>query len=215
MQLTELTILGIYEQYKYYIYILYYVILIHVIIQWLANCWLHVYSWYIYIYRYDIPVLDSGDNMISPKIAISSLIRGTVSGHKTMWSASCIGRPDDPIQRKNMFCLPSSFGRGDSWFRIALQFFMTSGRVINYWMVFLLNIDIPIIPIPIAILYMYIYIYILYIDYIYTIYIHIRFLMAWPIAIVPGRPRADLRRHEFFRDMNFAAGYRRGFVGTQ
>ena len=167
----------------------------------------------IYIYRYDIPVLDSGDNMISPKIAISSLIRGTVSGHKTMWSASCIGRPDDPIQRKNMFCLPSSFGRGDSWFRIALQFFMTSGRVINYWMVFLLNIDIPIIPIPIAILYM--YIYTVYRLHIYYIYIHIRFLMAWPIAIVPGRPRADLRRHEFFRDMNFAAGYRRGFVGTQ
>ena len=136
-----------------------------VVSELLATCILMIY---IYIW-YDIPVLDSGDNMISAKIAISSLIRGTVSGHKTMWSASCIGRPDDPIQKKNMFCLPSSFGRGDSWFRIALKFFMTSGRAINYWMVFLLNIDIPIIPIPIAIL----YIYILYIDYIYTIYIYI------------------------------------------
>lgn len=169
-----------------------------------------MYTHDIYIW-YDIPVLDSGDNMISAKIAISSLIRGTVSGHKTMWSASCIGRPDDPIQKKNMFCLPSSFGRGDSWFRIALKFFMTSGRAINYWMVFLLNIDIPIIPIPIAIL----YIYILYIDYIYTIYIYTYQVLNGLAHSNSPRPRADLRRHEFFRDMNFAAGYRRGFVGTQ
>ena len=130
-----------------------------------------MYTHDIYIYRYDIPVLDSGDNMISPKIAISSLIRGTVSGHKTMWSASCIGRPDDPIQRKNMFCLPSSFGRGDSWFRIALQFFMTSGRVINYWMVFSTKHRHSNHSNTYSHT-LYVYIYILYIDYIYTIYIY-------------------------------------------
>lgn len=181
----------------------------HVIIQWLANCWLHVYSWYIYMIRY--PRFGFGwqhdqrqdcNLKFDPRYSIRTQDNVISIMHwQTRW----------PHSKKNMFCLPSSFGRGDSWFRIALKFFMTSGRAINYWMVFLLNIDIPIIPIPIAIL----YIYILYIDYIYTIYIYIYQVLNGLAHSNSPRPRADLRRHEFFRDMNFAAGYRRGFVGTQ
>ena len=85
---------------------------------------------------HNIPVSDSGDNMISAKIAISNLILGVRTQDSVITVMHSDGRPDDLHSKKNMCGSPLRSGRVVThdvalYHCFVVKVFMTSKRIIG------------------------------------------------------------------------------------